>query len=160
MALTKIPPNLHQQIMNWHAEGKPVRSMRALLQNEYQITIGNEGIYRIIKKYRKERQEVARAIYAQELAHTAFQDIQIMSDVVQSLYIKYKNAVCLKDELAIAAELRLWVRDKVVITGAGDDKNDNSVSREEFLLSLKKLSLNASKSEIPALPPKDDENGS
>jgi hypothetical protein len=139
--LPAIPENLHDQVMTWTGEGKPVEAIRALLKEQHNINCSPNAVYRLLKKIRQGRQEIAKAAYAAEMEKTANSDVKIMSEVTKSLFDKWKNAKTIKEELQIAAELRMWVRDKMALSGIDLKQDADEDIKDELLDELEDLKL-------------------
>lgn len=137
--IANIPENLRQQVMNWSAEGDPAQTIADKLKTFHNINCHVSSVYRLLNKTRKERQEVAKAKYAEEVEKTAGQDIKIMSDVIETYYKKWKSAKNDSDSIKIAAEMRAWIKDKMVLAGIDKDMFDHDAAKDEFIEELNKL---------------------
>lgn len=136
-----IPEKLHQQIMNWHAEGMTGPKIADMLKSKYNVDVSMHTVYRLMQRIRKTRQESAKMAYATEIAQTAAEDIKIMSDVVSTYYTEWKTCQDPSLKLKLAAELRSWVKDKMVLSGLDKDTfiSDVDAAKDEFMDELNKL---------------------
>lgn len=135
-----IPEKLHQQVMNWTAEGKKSYIIANLLEIDYGIKCSQETVSRLIRKIRLERQEAASAAYTEEIEKTANSDVKIMSDVVSTFYKDLQTCQDPVLKLKIAAELRMWVKDKMSIANLNlEDKSNSQEIKDELLEELEEL---------------------
>lgn len=135
-----IPEKLHYQVMDWTAEGKPAHIIIDLLKKDHNINCSITAVYRLIKKIRLERQEIATAAYSVEIEKTAFSDIKIMSEIVSTFYQEWQTCHEPLLKLKIAAELRMWVKDKMSLAGLNlDNKSNSEEIKEELLEELEEL---------------------
>jgi hypothetical protein len=139
--LPSIPETEQHKVLVWTAEGKTQAQCVELLKSECGITTSVTSVYRLLQKTRQGRQEIAKALYAEEIQKTAVQDIKIMSDIIQTYYKEWKETKNKREQLRMAAELRMWIRDKMAISGLHDDTDftDEIAAKDEFIDELNKL---------------------
>ncbi len=147
--LPSIPDKLHPYVANLVSEGLSASQIKAKLEADHQLVTGLTAVTRLAKKIRLERQEAAKAAYAEEVSRTAGHDLRTMDKVITNLERTFMRAVEADDTekyLKIAAELNKWNARRIELSGISretlnvneNDQDDEEELREEI---LKKTSI-------------------
>jgi hypothetical protein len=139
-ALNKVPKSLHGEIMKMTSEGVSSEKICVWLLEEHNIKIHDTNIQRLINKYKTERQEVAKIIYAEEVVRTVNKDLEITEKVLSSLHEEYFEAIQTdkKTAIAFAETLKKYLEFRSSLVGSPNNSGSpiTAEKAEEILSSL------------------------
>jgi len=102
--LIKIPPKLNPEILKKVGEGLSAQKIAEWLKKEHDIKTSSSSVSRLLLEWKEERKQIAQRAYADAVANHAFQDLDIISDLI--LKLKDRVDVCFKDnELLVGNKL-------------------------------------------------------
>ena len=144
--LSNIPERFHQNIADMLADGKSASHILVFLEGQG-IKTSLTAIHMLSRKIRMQRQEAAKAAYAEAVEKTAAHDLLTMEKVISSLEKKYLAAIEKDDHklyLSIASELNKWNQRRIELSGITKEThstNDEDLedSKDEFISNLLKV---------------------
>ncbi len=125
---SKIPLKLHSEIQRLNAEGMTSKPIKDWLKKEHNIDAGLTAIQTLLRQKTEEHKDAAKKAYAEAVAETAIQDVDILGDKIKQLNLRVDKA--LKDDdlnaLKVTGDLLFKFLDRKLKL-AGVDKDDSSL---------------------------------
>lgn len=156
-----IPPILHEEIVQMYMRGNTYQQIATWYNNldrpELQLNnkITRAAIGKLLRKLLSERAESTKAIVVAAASKSAVNDIAIMEDLINDLYMDYKEARIsdYKAALIIQRELRGWVTTKMEVIGATVPMNQLKSAAQEDVVNQLQLLLEEQKKELKSKDP-------
>ena len=108
--MTKVAPELHEQLLARAAKGASTRELAQWLKTTHGIQVSHVAVAKILRKHRRARSDVARAVVAEHVAKRLPEDLRELDDI-------YDRVVGLLDAAVAEAE-----EEEVALTTAQADK--------------------------------------
>lgn len=125
---SKIPLKLHGEIQRLSVEGLNSLKIKEWLKKEHNIVAGRTAIQTLTRQATEEHKNAAKKAYAEAVAETAVQDVDILGDKIKKLNDRVDKA--LKDDdlnaLKVTGDLLFKFLDRKLKL-AGVDKDDTSL---------------------------------
>lgn len=98
---SNIPLKLHGEIQRLNAEGLTSTKIKLWLKSEHNISAGLTAIQTLLRQATEEHKDAAKKAYAEAVATTAIQDVDILGDKIDKLNKKLDKALEGDDLIAI-----------------------------------------------------------
>lgn len=156
-----IPPILYDEILQMYMRGNTYEQIATWYNNldRPELKLNNKitraAIGKMLRKLLSERAESTKAIVTAAASKTATTDIAIMEDLINDLYIDYKEArnTDYKASLVIQRELRGWISTKMEVIGVTVPMNQLKSAAQEDVVNQLQLLLDEQKKELKSKDP-------
>ncbi len=131
---TGIPETLYEEVILKSAQGESGQKIANWLKATHNIQISTSSITRLLKSKKQERQQIAQAAYAEAVAKSANQDLKILDDVTNRLYVKVMKALDNDDDTKakhLADTLHKYLATRMELSGINQP---DSIQPEEDVL--------------------------
>ena len=129
---SNIPIKLHGEIQRLNTEGLSSSKIKVWLKTEHNISAGLTAIQSLLRQMTEEHKDATKKAYAEAVAETAVQDVEILGDKINKLNQRVDKA--LKDDdlnaLKITGDLLFKFLDrkmKLVDTGKDSSSIDDQM---------------------------------
>jgi hypothetical protein len=140
--LKNIPPNLYDAIAEQSAKGQAAREIVIWLKNTHNITSSVPSICRLLKETKEERQQIAQRAYANAVAKSANQDLEILGDVITKCKQRFDILVESHEDFkakGIAEVMFKYIAKRMDLSGINDKSSDDQLLKEELLKKISEL---------------------
>ena len=135
--LSKIPSKLHPEILKKVGEGLSAQKISDWLNKEHKIKVSNHSVSRLLLDWKEERKQIAQRAYADAVANHAFQDLEIISDLILKLKDRVDNCFTDNDLLVgnkLADTLLKYLSKRMDLSGMNTkDAPDDEKLKDELL---------------------------
>jgi hypothetical protein len=137
-----IPEMYHNDVLRLSAEGKEAKAIELWLAQEPRfIHVTVACVLNLLSSKRKERQEIAKMIYADEVAKSANMDIKILSNMIDRCYLEANKAFD-EDKPMIGARLAdtliKYVDRRMMLSGIDKPEENDEIILESLMAKLGK----------------------
>lgn len=135
----KIPPKLHPWILESTANGLSAEQITVLLQTQHNITVNRSAVWKLLRKYKKERKEAAQATIADVVANTVAKDLTTLEEMINALKKTFFKEIVDHpiNARGYAAELFKFLSLRLNLSGAMEaakEKNEDDQSTMDSIL--------------------------
>ena len=135
--LHKIPSKLHPEILKKVGEGLSAQKIADWLKKEHKVEVSSHSVSRLLLEWKEERKQIAQRAYADAVANHAFQDLEIISELIEKL--KNNVDVCftkkdLNGAQRLSETLLKYLSKRMDLSGINNkDVPDDERLKEELL---------------------------